>query len=102
VGRSSISAQGGSRRGIATGEGRDLTLIRELIATRDRLVAVAPEIGPDADPEEPGDQLRRREWLLETIRGFDQLAHAPAAEIGFAPLPYYGAQGNPGRTQTLI
>ena len=79
-----------------------MTLIRELIATRDRLVAVAPEIGPDADPEEPGDQLRRREWLLETIRGFDQLAHAPAAEIGFAPLPYYGAQGNPGRTQTLI
>lgn len=80
----------------------DERLTEELIAIRDRLVADAPEIAPDRDPAEPQDLLRRREWLIETILGFDQVAHADREEIGFSPLLYYSVQDNPGRTQTLI
>src|SRR5262249_42732711 len=67
---------------------------------RQRLAEAAPEIGESTDPAEPSHPIRRREWFMETLSGFDILA-ANEPEIGFAPLPYY-AVDNPGITQTLI
>src|SRR6266511_1722218 len=78
----------------------DRDLVAELVSIRNRLAADAPDIDVAADPPEPRDPLRRREWIMETLSGFDLVA-AGDDEIGFSPMPYYST-ANPGRTQQLV
>ncbi len=78
----------------------DRELVAELVSIRNRLAADAPNVDVAADPPEPRDPLGRREWIMETLSGFDLVA-AGDDEIGFSPMPYYST-ANPGRTQELV
>lgn len=80
----------------------DRELTQELRTIRDRLIAAAPEIAPALDPPEPPDPLEHRHWIMQTTGGFDHEIQRPEQEFKFAPLPYYTADNNPGRTQALI